>query len=72
MVREGAGRQGAVEVVLQQVALRASPLQLGLVFWVALPQIYGAGSDALIPQAAILSRISATTARQRGSALFWL
>ena len=32
MVREGAGRRGAVEVVLQQVALRASPLQLGLVF----------------------------------------
>ena len=43
MVREGAGRQGAVEVVLQQVALRASPLQLGLVFWAALRKIYGAG-----------------------------
>jgi hypothetical protein len=38
MVREGAGCQGAVEVVLQQVALRASPFQLGLVFWVALPE----------------------------------
>ena len=43
MVREGAGRRGAVEVVLQQVALRASPLQLGLVFWAASRKIYGVG-----------------------------
>jgi|11BtaG_2_1085332.scaffolds.fasta_scaffold00585_7 hypothetical protein len=43
MVREGAGRQGAVEVALQQVVLRASPLQLGLIFWVALRKICGAG-----------------------------
>ena len=43
MVREGADRQGAVEVALQQVGLRASPFQLGLVFWVALRKIYGAG-----------------------------
>jgi len=43
MVREGAGRQGAVEVALQQAVLRASPLQLGLVFWAALRKIYAAG-----------------------------
>ena len=43
MVREGADRQGAVEVALQQVGLRASPFQLGLVFWVALRKTYAAG-----------------------------
>ncbi len=43
MVREGAGRKGAAEVVLRQAGLRASPLQLGLVFWAALRKIYGAG-----------------------------
>jgi hypothetical protein len=43
MVREGAGRQGAVEVVLQQVALRASHPQLGLVFRAALRKTYGVG-----------------------------
>ena len=43
MVREGAGRQDAVEVALQQVGLRASPFQLGLVFWAALRKIYAAG-----------------------------
>ena len=43
MVREGAGRQGAVEVALRQVGLRASPFQLGLVFWAALRKIYAAG-----------------------------
>lgn len=43
MVREGAGRQGAVEVALRQVGSRASPLQLGLVFWVALRKTYAAG-----------------------------
>jgi hypothetical protein len=43
MVREGAGRQGAVEVALRQVGLRASPFQLGLVFWVALRKTYAAG-----------------------------
>ena len=42
MVREGAGRQGAVEAALRQVGLRASPLQLDLVFWVALRKICGA------------------------------
>ena len=40
MVREGASRQGAGEVVLQQVALRASSLQLGLVLWAALRKAY--------------------------------
>jgi hypothetical protein len=48
MVREGAGCQGAVEAVLQQVALRASPFQLGLVFWVALRKTYGAGWPCLL------------------------
>jgi hypothetical protein len=43
MVREGAGRQGAAEVVLRQVGLRASPLQLGLVSWAALRKTYAAG-----------------------------
>lgn len=56
MVREGAGRQGAVEVVLQQVALRPSPLQLDLIFWVVLRKIYGAGFRASIPQAVIVLR----------------
>ena len=43
MVREGAGRKGAVEVALRQVGLRASPFQLGLVFLAALRKTYGAG-----------------------------
>ena len=48
MVREGAGRQGAAEAVLQQVGLRASPLQLGLVFWAALHKTYGPGWPFLL------------------------
>ena len=43
MVREGGSRQGAAEVALRQVGLRASPFQLGLVFWAVLRKIYGAG-----------------------------
>tara|TARA_B100001142_G_scaffold22576_1_gene20661 strand:- start:1264 stop:1395 length:132 start_codon:yes stop_codon:yes gene_type:complete len=43
MVREGAGRQGAVETALRQVGLRANPLQLGLVFSAALRKTYAAG-----------------------------
>jgi len=39
---------------------------------VMLPQTCDVESRASIPQAAILSRISATTARQQGSALFCL
>jgi hypothetical protein len=43
MVREGASRQGAVEVEWLSVGLRASPLQLGLVFSAALRKTYAAG-----------------------------